>query len=212
MLKSQNRGKLRLHVGFSCFDYFSDIFHQVCKLNFERFGDYMCKLLCKRGYKRYMDFNHNRFVLLVKEWYKEKLMIDFYYNEQFLGYTTIEASWADLFSSDSSDTLIDELMQIDSKLKEHLNLFHSMELFEENLLFADEQFQLELYVTVPFGQKANLKVCRLSDSKAKKVLQKCSLDAWLYQEIYDSCTKYIDGLSALADNLLRLYERSSETL
>ena len=169
----------------------------------------MSKLICKRGYKRYTDFNHNRFVLLVKEWYKGNVMIDFYYNEQFLGYTTIEASWADLFSSDSSDTLIDELMQIEPKLKKHLDLFHSMELFEENLLFVDEQFKLELYVTVPFGQKANLKVCRLSDSKEKKVLQKCILDACLYQEIFDSCTKYIDGLGVVVDNLVSLYEYCS---
>lgn len=171
----------------------------------------MCKLVCKRGYKRYMDFNHNRLVLLVKEWYKGKLMVDFYYNEQFLGYTTTEASWADCFSSDNSDSLISELMQIEPKLKEYLDLFHSMELCEENLLFVNEQFQLELYVTVPFGQKANLKVCRLSDSKEKKVLQKCSLDACLYQEIYDSCIEYLDGLGAVADDLLKLYGRSSES-
>lgn len=172
----------------------------------------MNRLVCKRGYKRYMDFNHNRFVILVKEWYKGKLMIDFYYNEQFLGYTTTEAIWADFFSSDSSNSLIHELMQENDKLKEYLDLFLTMDLSEENLLFVDSKFQLELYVTVPFRQRANLKVCRLSESKEKKVLQKCNLDAYMFQEIFESCTDYLDGLDAVADDLVKLCEMSAESL
>lgn len=163
----------------------------------------MCKLVCKRGYKRYMDFNHNRFVLLVKEWYEDKLMIDFYYNEHFIGYIITDVSWSDLFSSDSSGVLIFDLMQNNLKLIEYLELFCSMELSEENLLFLDTKFQLELYVTVPFSQEATLKVCQQSDSKKKKVLQKCSLNAYRYQDIYLRCVEYLDGLDVVTDNLLK---------
>lgn len=165
----------------------------------------MSKLECKRGYKRYMDFNHNRFVLLVKEWYQGKKMVDFYYNEQFLGYTTTEASWADFFSSDNSNSLIAKLMQGNDKLKDYVSLFQQMDLSEENLLFTDRQFQLELYVSVPFHQRASMKICRLSDSKEKVVLQRCILDAYVYDEIYDSCTRYLDGLDAVADELLEQF-------
>lgn len=170
----------------------------------------MGRLICKRGYKRYMDFNHNRFILLVKEWYQGKLMLDFYYNEQFLGYTTTEASWADIFHSDNSNSLIFELMQGNDKLKEYISVFLSMDLFEENLLFIDEKLKLELYVAVPFRQKANLKVCRLSNSKEKRVIQKSNLDAYLFQEIYDNCTKYLEGL-VVAGELLKLHKLGSES-
>lgn len=166
----------------------------------------MCKIDCKRGYKRYMDFNHNRLILLVKEWYSGKLMIDFYYNDQFISYIKTEASWTDLFNSDSSDLLVIGLVQDDDKLKKYLDVFRSMKLSEENLLFYDDKHQLELYVTAPFRQKASLKICRALDVKEKKVLQCCSLDAYVYEEIYNECIKYLDGLDAVADNLVKLYE------
>lgn len=151
----------------------------------------------KRGYKRYMDFNHNRMVLLVKEWYGSKLMIDFYYNEQFLGYVIAEAVWADIFNSDSSNSLIISLMHGCDKLEEYIPVFLSMNLFEENLLFIDEYFGLELYVSVPFHRQALLKVCKRSDSKEKKVLHQCSLDAYSYNDIFDSCMRYLRGLYQL---------------
>ena len=148
-----------------------------------------------------MDFNHNRLVLLAKEWYNGKLMIDFYYNDQFIGYITVQATWADLFNSDSSDNLIIDLIRENDKLKDYEAIFEVMNLSEEKLLFQSSYFQL--YVTVPFHQKAILKVCRADD---KKVLQSCSLNAYVYQEIYDSCMEYLDGLDTLADYLIKFCE------
>ena len=153
-----------------------------------------------------MDFNHNRLILLVKEWYSGKLMIDFYYNDQFISYIKTEVSWADLFNSDSSDLLVIGLVQDDDKLKKYLDVFRSMKLSEENLLFYDDKHQLELYVTVLFRQKASLKICRALDTKEKKVLQNYNLDAYEYQEIYNECVKYLDGLDVVADNLVKFYE------
>lgn len=161
----------------------------------------MCRLECKRGCKRYMDFNHNRLVLLAKEWYNGKLMIDFYYNDQFISYITTEASWSALFDSDNSNSLIISLMKENDKLKKYEAIFKAMNLSEENLLLQSNNFQL--YVTVPYHQKASLKICRTDD---KKVLQCCSLDAYVYEEIYNECVKYLDGLDAVADNLVKLYE------
>lgn len=151
----------------------------------------MHKIDCKRGYKRYMDFNHNRFTLMVKEWYHCRI-VDIYYNEKFLGYTTTEATWADLFNSDSSDKFIANLIKENDKLKDYADIFEGMNLSEENLMFQDNQFRL--YVTVPYHQKAILKICKLSDSEKKKVLQQCILDAYVFEEIYNSCTEYLEGL------------------
>lgn len=161
----------------------------------------MCKLNVKRGYRRYVDFNHNRLVVLVKGWYKEKLMCDMYYNEQYLGYVTTEASWADLFNSDTSDSLINSLMQEDVKLSEYSPAVLKMKLSEENILFECSPFNL--YVTIPYRQRATLKICNPNDFNEQVVLQDRQLQYGSYKEVFDECQNYMKALEDLVDELMQ---------
>lgn len=159
----------------------------------------MCKINCKRGYKRYSDFNHNRFVVMIKEWHEKKLMLDFYFNETYLGYVTTEASWADYFGSEEADTCIKELMEKDAKLSEYVSQYSSMKPSEENILFVCEPFNL--YVTIPYRQKAILKVCNPTDSNEQIVLQERELSSVSYQGIYEECLNYMKCLEQLVAEL-----------
>ena len=161
----------------------------------------MIKLDCKRGYKLYSDFNHNRLIFIVKNWYKGSLILDVFYNEQFLGYVITDATWQSIFSSDNSDYLFAKIIKENTKLKDYEDVFNSMKLVEENLMFEYNNFQL--YVTTPYHQNACLKVCKVSNSNEKRVLHQCQLNAYLYQEIYDSCVEYLEGLNIITNNLLR---------
>lgn len=173
--------------------------YQVYKKFNESGCIYMCKINCKRGYKRYSDFNHNRLVILVKGWYGDKLMIDFYLNEKYLGYVTTEASWADFFSSSDSDIFVNSLMQKDSNLAEYSPEALKMKLFEDNTLFVCEPFNL--YATIPYRQKAILKVCNPTDSNEQIVLQERELSSVSYQGIYEECLNYMKCLEQLVAEL-----------
>ena len=83
----------------------------------------MIKLNCKRGYKRYSDFNHNRLIFIVKNWYKGSLILDVFYNEQFLGYVITDATWQSIFSSDNSDYLFAKIIKENTKLKDYEDVF-----------------------------------------------------------------------------------------
>lgn len=158
----------------------------------------MCKLNCIRGYRRYTNFNHNRFVVLVKEWHDQRLMIDFYWNEKFLGYCTTETSWSDLFDSVSSDALVLKLMQANDKLNEYVSVFKGMDLSEENLKLETEQFYM--LVTILNQNSTSLRICLNADNA---VLQRVKLNSINYDDVYEECQSYMNGLENVIRDLMK---------
>lgn len=164
----------------------------------------MCKLDCKRGYKRYLDFNNNRLVIVVKNWFDNRLMIDFYYNENFLGYIITKVSWSELFNSDKSDELIFNLMKSNEKLGLQYCVVKEMKLSEENLVFINEN--LELYVNVPYHQEASVKICKSSGIE-KIVLHECVFTAFVFDEVRSCCEKFLEGLEFFCEILCSLNQQ-----
>ena len=137
------------------------------------------KILIKRGYKRFQDFNHNTLIIMFKEWSESEISLDFYYNDKFIKYLHVERTWNQLFEANAeiSNDLIASLMLEDRKLASYSNLVSTkMELVEQNILLDLQGTPYKYYVNIYCGFDIKIDFCKAISDKDRAILTTFHVD------------------------------------
>lgn len=159
------------------------------------------KILIKRGYKRYQDFNHNTLTIMFKEWSEDEISLDFYYNNKFIKYLHVERTWNELFQANAmiSSDLIADLMIQDSKLESYSILVsRKMELIEQNILLDLQGTPYKYYINVYCDFSIKIDFCKAISDKDRAVISTFHIDrkSELY-EIIRACEDYSKSIQSL---------------
>ena len=150
-----------------------------------------------KGIKYYK--NENEMITVVaKLWHDSEMMVDFYYNESFIGSTHTEAAWSNIFDSgDCTDYLI-SLLGKNKKLAALRSALPTMTFVKELMLFEhpseEDDFLTKVYVTLNSNGRVTFSsyVCLypLGGSKNTRCIGRSQMKVNSFKDIDDWCDQF----------------------
>lgn len=148
------------------------------------------------GFKTYQGTD-GEFMVKVKPWMQGELMIDFYYQNEFIHYLHRNAEWSDIFGSEASTDYIISLMEGSEKLLRYVPMLRGMVPLREDWLLEylpeSGNFLIQVYVEIPNGEDAVLRVNEASVycREERRRLCKARVSVRTYQKICACCEQVL---------------------